>query len=184
MLAGRGHNYKMSLFCPHNERVHSAFWHWNESSVLLSVHESMCSLPYFVDTMLRYSVSWFHYEFTHFVTQKEFCPWKACDIWRPILIAVNTAGIFLIIVGCDIPDLSPISCWKVLMAKNPNMESTYTGTGRLWHSSVGFLSLIEVPNCGIIPKEQPLGDENVTFHEKIPAVVKNSLVSYGHREVF
>ena len=39
--------YKMSLFCPHNEQVHSAFSH-----KMLSVHESTSTLQYFVDTML------------------------------------------------------------------------------------------------------------------------------------
>ena len=44
--------YKMCLFFPHNVQVHSEFCPQNESSVLLSAHESMCSLQYFVDTML------------------------------------------------------------------------------------------------------------------------------------
>ena len=92
--------YKMSLFCPHNEQVHSAFC--ARKYVLASIFcgYNANSLVFFVDKR-HYSVSWFRNEF------------------------------------------------------------------------------IEAPNCGIIPKERALGDENITFHEKIPAVAKNPLASYG-----
>ena len=42
--------YKISLFHPHNAHMHLAFCPRNESSILLSVHEIMCSLHIFLWT--------------------------------------------------------------------------------------------------------------------------------------
>ena len=81
-------------------------------------------------------------------------------MWRPILIAANTAAIDLLIVGCDIPDISPNLPLKS-PGKPPKLESTCTGTGITFEHK-----------CGIIPKVRALADENITFHEKIPAVAK------------
>lgn len=64
------------------------------------------------------------------------------------LIATSTADIVLPMVGCDIPDISLISCWKVPAAKNPNVDS------------VRVLFLNKVPNCAIIPVGDALGDES------------------------
>ena len=60
--------YKMSLFCPHNEQVHSAFCPRNafcaRKYVLTSIFRghNANSLVFFVDKR-RYGVSWFRNEF-------------------------------------------------------------------------------------------------------------------------
>ena len=56
------------------------------------------------------------------------------------LITAHTAGIVLLMVGCDILDLSLIHCWKVPMAKNPKVESTCTGTGMAFEHWVSLLN--------------------------------------------
>lgn len=48
------------------------------------------------------------------------------------MIPPNMSGITHLKVGCDIPDLSVISVWKVPIAWKPSVVSTWRRTGTTW----------------------------------------------------